>query len=58
MRLRKVAYLVAQPLGGRYLVESFVVVGEECEPVNDIAKNATELAEKIVAHFGRLGGAR
>jgi hypothetical protein len=56
--LRKVAYLVAQPIEGRYLVESFVLVGEKCWPVNDTVKDAAELAEKIVAHFGRLGGAQ
>jgi hypothetical protein len=57
-RLRKTGYLVAQPLGGRFLVESFVVSGEECTPVNDTPENAAELAEAILRHFGRIGGTR
>jgi hypothetical protein len=58
VRLRKTGYLVVQPLGDRFLVESFAVVGEDCVPVNDTVEDATELAEVILRHFGRLGGAR
>lgn len=58
VQLRKTGYLVVQPLGDRFLVESFVVKGEDCLPVNDTVKDSVELAEKIAAHFGRLGGAQ
>lgn len=55
VRLRKTGYAVIQPVDGRLLVESFVIVGEECTPHPvDVAEDTTQLVDAVVRHCARL----